>query len=344
VSTPLDRAPGPDDPSPYAPRWVREGGPRPGSPGTPTAPSLLAGYADPPGTSDDFDGFDEPAPAGRFRLPRSLDPTILPEPSRHSGTRRLILPVGLFAAAISGAAVVAWFVVAALPHGAAPTGEQKAANSFQSRFADGASQRSIPPVPRLVVRETVSRAGEETFALGVGLEGAGPGVGVALSGLPAGASLSSGRPAGANGWQLSAAELDNASVRPPRGFAGAMDILVERRPLRFERVAPPAPSPRQATRQIDADELAMLLKRGEEFIATGDLAAARLVLQRAAESGDARAALALAGTYDPNVLDQLGAKGFAPDIALAQAWYEKAKDFGSAEAPQRLERLASRDH
>jgi hypothetical protein len=65
--------------------------------------------------------------------------------------------------------------------------------------------------------------------------------------------------------------------------------------------------------------------------------------QRGAEAGGARAALALAGTYDPNVLEQLGVKGFAPDVGQALAWYEKARDFGSPEAPRRLERLASRD-
>src|SRR5205085_2735935 len=152
---------------------------------------------------------------------------------------------------------------------------------------------------------------------------------------------------------LSAAEVGNAVIRPPRSFIGSMDIVaelrlsdgtvVERRPLHFERAAPQPPR-QVALRQLDADEIATLIRRGEEFIANGDLAAARLMLQRAAEAGDARAALALAGTYDPTVLEQLGVKGFAPDVALAQAWYEKAKDFGSADAPQRLERLASRNH
>jgi len=83
-----------------------------------------------------------------------------------------------------------------------------------------------------------------------------------------------------------------------------------------------------------------LLKRGQEFIASGDLAAARLVLQRAAEAGDVRAALALAGTFDPNLLAKLGKQQLA-DAALARVWYERAKQFGSAEAPQRLEQLAT---
>jgi hypothetical protein len=46
--------------------------------------------------------------------------------------------------------------------------------------------------------------------------------------------------------------------------------------------------------------------------------AARLVLQRAAEAGDARAALMLAGTYDPIMLEKLGIQGLASDIAVAR--------------------------
>jgi hypothetical protein len=95
-------------------------------------------------------------------------------------------------------------------------------------------------------------------------------------------------------------------------------------------------------RQLDSDEIAALLKRGDQLIASGDLAAARLVLQRAAEAEDARAALALAGTYDPIVLERRALHGFTPNIALARIWYERAEQFGSTDAPRRLEMLASR--
>jgi hypothetical protein len=59
------------------------------------------------------------------------------------------------------------------------------------------------------------------------------------------------------------------------------------------------------------------MRRGEAFIATGDMAAARLVLQRAAEAGGARA-LMLAATYDPIMLEKLGIQGLASDIAAAR--------------------------
>jgi hypothetical protein len=110
---------------------------------------------------------------------------------------------------------------------------------------------------------------------------------------------------------------------------------------------PPAPVPElmipgDAIRHLDPNEIASSLRRADDLIASGDLAAARLVLRRAANAGDAHAAMRLAGTYDPVILEKLGVHGFVPDVAMARVWYEKAKKFGSAEAPQRLELLASK--
>jgi hypothetical protein len=97
-----------------------------------------------------------------------------------------------------------------------------------------------------------------------------------------------------------------------------------------------------AIHHLDPGEIASSLRRGNDLIASGDLAAARLVLRGAANAGDAHAAMTLAGTYDPVVLEKLGVHGFVPDLAMARVWYERAKKFGAAEAPQRLELLASR--
>jgi hypothetical protein len=107
-----------------------------------------------------------------------------------------------------------------------------------------------------------------------------------------------------------------------------------------EEPAPPI-SMVPATRQLDPEEVAVLLKRGKDLIAAGDLAAARLVLKRAADANDVEATLALAATYDPYVLRELKVYSFAADAGMARAWYEKAKQFGSAVALRRLEMLAS---
>jgi hypothetical protein len=98
--------------------------------------------------------------------------------------------------------------------------------------------------------------------------------------------------------------------------------------------------PAFAQRQLDTDEVTVLLKRGKDLIAYGDFAGARVTLKRAAEANNAEAALALASTYDPFVLRELKVYGFSGDTAMARAWYEKAKELGSAVAPRRLEMLA----
>ena len=95
---------------------------------------------------------------------------------------------------------------------------------------------------------------------------------------------------------------------------------------------------------LDPNEIASSLRRGDALIASGDLAAARLVLRRAADAGDARAAMTLAETYDPAILEKLGVHGVVPDLAMARGWYEKAKKLGAGEATQRLELLASKQH
>lgn len=101
-------------------------------------------------------------------------------------------------------------------------------------------------------------------------------------------------------------------------------------------------TPAETIHHLDPETIAALLKRANALIASGDIAAARLVLRRAADAGNADAALALAGTYDPANLAKLGVHGIVPDVAMAQSWYEKAREFGSTEAPQRLEMLASK--
>lgn len=90
---------------------------------------------------------------------------------------------------------------------------------------------------------------------------------------------------------------------------------------------------------LASDEIAMLLKRGKDAFSTGDLAAARLLLRRAAEAGSAEAALALGATYDPLIIRRLGAIGAAPDAVQARQWYQKAVALGSATASQPLAQL-----
>jgi hypothetical protein len=102
-----------------------------------------------------------------------------------------------------------------------------------------------------------------------------------------------------------------------------------------------APSPRKVIRALDPEEIKLLTRQGQQLAATGDLVTARILFQRAAEVGDATAAMALGATYDPNVLAQLGVAGMAANVEKARSWYRKAESQGSAEATRRLRALVN---
>jgi hypothetical protein len=109
-------------------------------------------------------------------------------------------------------------------------------------------------------------------------------------------------------------------------------------------VAPVAPAPPVApvaplARRLPADELATLLKRAKGLIAIGDIAPARLLLERAADAQEASAALMLAQTYDPAVLGTQDMRSITPDPAMARDWYQKAAQLGSLDAKQRLAQM-----
>jgi len=106
---------------------------------------------------------------------------------------------------------------------------------------------------------------------------------------------------------------------------------------------PAAPAPTQSVRQLDPKEVESLMRRADELMANGDLASARLLLQRVAETRHARAAYQLATTYDPATMKRFGNISVVPDPALAQLWYQRARDWGSTDATGRLEALASQN-
>jgi TPR repeat protein len=105
--------------------------------------------------------------------------------------------------------------------------------------------------------------------------------------------------------------------------------------------APTAAAPAAAppARKLDADELAALLKRARGLIAVGDIAPARLLLERAADAQEASAAYLLAQTYDPAVLGTQDTRSITPDPAAARTWYQKAAQLGSSDARQRLAQM-----
>jgi hypothetical protein len=100
--------------------------------------------------------------------------------------------------------------------------------------------------------------------------------------------------------------------------------------------------PKKTARVFNSEAIELLRKQGEQFASSGDFVTARVLYQRAAETGDARAATALGATYDPTILAKLGAVGIGADVEKARFWYKKAVSLGSSDAQRRLELLANR--
>ena len=154
MSSPLDRDFGPDEPSPYAPKWVRD-----------AADARRGGTAErhgtPPQPAEDLDREDflpsainsaaskEPLMVDRYRLPPSLEPTLMPEPSPVPRMRSTLGLLMRFAVAAGIAAVVALFVVGKFPTSwlAADGTQKQDSQSFGSRFS-GQNARTPEPNAR----------------------------------------------------------------------------------------------------------------------------------------------------------------------------------------------------
>jgi len=244
--------------------------------------------------------FDGDIAARHLRQRPSLDPVAVPAPP----LREPGSTVGVFArvlGAVGLAALAAFFMVGTAPLSLAVKAEGGApAASFWSRFAMPARGQDGP-------RE---------FKL---------------------ASSDSSMPVGLAERFAAAPPAAEMQVREAPVPAPAVKTVVVAPALTETAPAAP-PSPKMRT--LDPGEIALLVKRSEDLIVQGDIAAARLMLTRAAEAGDARAALALGSTYDSRVLRKLGVLGVAADAGQAREWYGKAAELGSDEAKRRLEKFA----
>ena len=77
------------------------------------------------------------------------------------------------------------------------------------------------------------------------------------------------------------------------------------------------------------------MARASALLAQGSIGAARVVLERAAETGSAEATFALAETYDPNVLATWRTYGTRGNAAKARDLYARAYDGGIKAAKDR---------
>ncbi len=202
---------------------------------------------------------------------------------------------------------------------------------------------------------------------------------VRIRGLPATATLTEGHAISAGAWAIPLAGLASLGIVLPVGLQqGRWDVVValvtiEGKVLTeaktalvvgpVQLIAPPQQQaqPKQAPNVVaslarplepvpppepqsspERDRALGLHAKGKELLGQGNIQPARALFRRAAESGLAESALALAGTYDPHELSKLKVVGLQPDLAAARQWYTKARELGAVEAAERLKRLESR--
>nr|WP_294529682.1 hypothetical protein [uncultured Rhodopila sp.] len=104
----------------------------------------------------------------------------------------------------------------------------------------------------------------------------------------------------------------------------------------------PAPAPPKPTESLAPDLMAAVMRRGEQSLSLGDIAAARLLFRHAADAGNARAAVAMGKTYDPDYLAAAPAQGEKADLGRAAEWYRKAVALGDPQAADLLKRVEGR--
>jgi hypothetical protein len=166
-----------------------------------------------------------------------------------------------------------------------------------------------------------------------------------LRGLPEEATISGATRLGPGTWLIDGDEDLLLEVTTPSSTLGSqqLDVLVRsmngtdlaqaRATLIVSKAAPQAvPTDSEATLTQ------RLLESGRVFLASGEVDAARMVLQRSAELGNVEATLELARTFDPARMSAAGIRGPADELK-AIYWYSEAKRLGSREAEERLRGL-----
>ena len=157
---------------------------------------------------------------------------------------------------------------------------------------------------------------------------------------PAAASQPVANPANASQPVAKPPDSSAPSSPLPARFTSAAPIMPTSPPSSSSSaVAAPVEAP---TAVASAQELDALIERGNQLLATGDIAAARLFYQRAAEQGSGAGATAVGKTYDPLFLEQAHVLGTRGDLVMAMQWYRKAISLGDHRAEARLKLLSGK--
>jgi hypothetical protein len=254
----------------------------------------------------------------------ALEPVRVPEPPQDAMPRRDLWTLTLRASGVLGVAALLASVVVFVP-----SVTQIVRTAFSGIFASTYSRVSVPRSDVMGVSSSVASSPVTAKAPPAPPN---PTVAAAEPPVPRAEERTD-----AGELRAPTTSEHAVDIQPPAGGQSSPAEQTRPAPVPAERV-----SPDFVTRQLDPDELASLVRRADDFIKSGDLSSARLLLRRAAEAGSMQAALALGGTFDPNVLAARRVQDSAADIAMARLWYQRAEQLGSSEAPRRLQQLASR--
>ncbi|HSV22905.1 MAG TPA: hypothetical protein VLJ17_07740 [Xanthobacteraceae bacterium] len=341
-----------DGPLNYAPKRVRRSGQVPiGVPRkADVAPRFAApGAPEPPwGRKKQRQAFAGDVAMTELRTRLALTPDRLPDPplpvatvSKSYPARRMVSAIVV---AIVGFAAYRWAVA---PPPARSQGQFTLSSNQLSNQEDSAPERSLRSVSPAHLK--TPSPDPQLPQVQPAASSLAPRIVEQVRGVTDGATSANAQRVAATSAPLTLTQPASAKSVTSKASLPAADeqksrdnTAVDRSGVRLESSGSSSFAPaRSQPRRHEAVEIALMVRNGTEFMANGNIGAARMMFQPAAEAGDPMAAFALAETYDPMVLRKLGAKGgITPDVALAHSWYEKAKDLGSPVAPERLERLA----
>ncbi|XSC42015.1 hypothetical protein ACF1BQ_025670 [Bradyrhizobium sp. RDT10] len=166
---------------------------------------------------------------------RDVAPVEAPSVLRDlSGRRALFQHVIRFSIAVAIAASIATLLVMAIPSSQRPAGQDNASLSaaWQSvKSSVTPAPQPAPPAKRTATLAVQDGGGftNDPVPLGIHVGAPPPGAFVSISGLTAGARLTSGKRSGSSEWRVPATEISGVSVIPPEGFTGQMLITAELR-------------------------------------------------------------------------------------------------------------------
>src|SRR3984957_6974958 len=289
-----------------------------------------------------------------------LNPVVVPEPP---DTHQRGVPTWLFryALMIGGAAAVA-YVIAVMPstRGLRDVLPHDGANNSTATIA--VETKAEPEPSSRLLAEDQRAIANEPMPLEVSVDNAVQNASLRLAGLATGTHLSAGSQVSDSSWQVPLDNLKNLYLYAPTDFVGVMNSaldllgpdkrLIDRREVRFEWLVKKENRPEPGSsiwsanpapvQSLSGDLASTLMRRGQDFLGAGDIAAARVLFGRLAEAGVADGAFAMAQTYDSRYLTMHKVIGVAGDESKARAFYQQAAQLGSVDAAHMLEQTVSK--